>query len=357
MSFDPHAVTKNSGPSGKAVEALVAPVSVVVTDYIEDNLDWETAEFAGTGIEFLTHQLKHRPASELVEATRDADIIVVNMAPITAEVVAAWTRCKLVIRHGIGYDNVDVAALCKRGIPLVNIPDYCVEEVAEHAIALILNAARKITVSQKILRDSVELGQWDFRAAVPIQRMKGQRLGIVGCGRIGGCVYQRLSSFGFEFAVCDPYLPDDRLHALGVTPLSLEEVLSTSDIVTLHAPLNDNTRHMINATTLRLMKSSAFLINTARAGLIDHKALVSALEEGSIAGAALDVFDKEPPSPSDPLLGLDNVVLTPHLSWYSVEAEWVIRRRIVSVIHDFVAGRPLENVVNANELEGENQAC
>jgi D-3-phosphoglycerate dehydrogenase len=322
----------------------------VVTDFIEDNLDWEEQEFASAGLTFQTHQLKHEPEDDLIRATREADIIIVNMARITPLVVESWKRCRLVIRHGIGYDNVDVRALTRAGIPLVNIPDYCVEEVAEHAIALILNAARKVTVSQKILRASIELGRWDFRAAVPVHRMKDQQLGIIGCGRIGSRVYQKLSHFGFRLAVCDPYLSEERRVSLGVHPISLDQLLSTSDFVTLHAPLNADTRRLINANTLRQMKSTAYLVNTARAGLIDQDALVAALEQGTIAGAALDVFEQEPPLPSDPLLNIENVVLTPHLSWYSIEAEWSIRRSIVRIVNEFAAGMTLQNVVNSVEL-------
>jgi D-3-phosphoglycerate dehydrogenase len=322
----------------------------VVTDFIEDNLDWETQEFAAAGFAFKTHQLKHESEDDLIRATQQAEVIVVNMAKITPRVVQSWKRCRLVIRHGIGYDNVDVPALTQAGIPLVNIPDYCVEEVAEHAIALVLNAARKVTVSQKILNDSITLGRWDFRAAVPIHRMKDQQLGIIGCGRIGSRVYQKLSHFGFKLVVCDPYLSEERRKSLGVHIVSLEQLLATSDFVTLHAPLNTDTRRMINAETLRLMKSTAYLVNTARAGLIDHEALVVALEQGAIAGAALDVFETEPPIPSDPLLRLENVVLTPHLSWYSVESEWSIRRSIVAIVNEFAAGIALNNVVNATGL-------
>lgn len=322
------------------------PLKVVVTDYIEDDLNWEREQFRKAGFRFDCHQLKHSPEEQLVEATHDADIIVVNMAPITASLISRWSKCRLLIRHGIGYDNVDVEALTEAGIPLVNIPDYCVEEVAEHAITLLMNVARKVSYSRQVFDLSVAKGQWDFSTMGPVNQMRGQTLGIIGCGRIGSRVLQKLRSFGFEFEICDPKLSAARCEQLGITPKPLRDVLEASDIITLHAPLDGDTQRMINATTIGYMKKNAYVINTARAGLIDHDALIAAVKEGRIAGAALDVFEKEPPSPDDPLIGLDNVLLTPHISWYSIEAGWAIREMIFDIACNFAGGGTLENVVN-----------
>lgn len=322
------------------------PLKVVVTDYIEDDLEWEREQLGKAGFQFECHQLKHSPREELAAATRDADIVVVNMAPIPASLIAQWKKCRLVIRHGIGYDNVDVDALTEAGIPLVNIPDYCVEEVAEHAITLIMNAVRKVGYSRQVFDLSVKKGQWDFSSMGPVYRMKGQTLGIIGCGRIGSRVLRKLRSFGFHFEVCDPKLSEARCRELDITPKPLREVLEKSDIVTLHAPLEADTDRMINATTLGYMKESAYIVNTARARLIDQGDLITALQEKRIAGAALDVFEKEPPSPDDPLITLESALLTPHLSWYSIEAGWTIRERIVEIVSSFAAGEELENCVN-----------
>ncbi|MPY90619.1 MAG: C-terminal binding protein [Luteitalea sp.] len=327
-------------------------MKVVVTDYVEPDLDWEENELRECHIDFRAHQLKFGFFEELASATEDADIVVVNMAPITSSLVAHWKKCRLVIRHGIGYDNVDVDALTEKNIPLVNIPDYCVEEVAEHAIALLFALARKIVLSRSVVEQSSRKGEWDFAGVQPIFRLKDKVLGIIGCGRIGSRIYQRLGSFGFEFLVCDPYLSQPRQRELGIETVSRDQVLAESDFITLHTPLNSDTRQMINAKSLARMKESACLINTARAGLIDHPALYCALREGRIAGAALDVFEREPPAPDEPPFDLDNVVLTPHLSWYSVEASWDVRYKIVEEIRRFQKGLPPRNCINLEVARG-----
>ena len=311
---------------------------VVVTDYIEADLDWEAREMARRGIDFACHQLKAAPEAEVIEKTRDADIVVVNMVKITPSVVAGWRNVKLVIRHGAGYDNVDVPALTAAGIVLEYIPDYCRHEVAEQAIALMFACARKVVWSRKVLDDSVARGQWDFAPIVPMFRMDGMTVGIVGCGRIGSLVYRKLEHFGVKFLICDPYLSPQRKDELGIRTDDLKTVCAGSDFVTFHTPLNDETRHMVNAEMLSWMKPSAYLINTSRGGMVDHAALAEALRAGAIAGAAVDVYEAEPPKADFPLFDAPNVILTPHLSWYSKDAERTIREKIVQDIDMFVAG-------------------
>jgi len=302
------------------------------------------------GIKFCPYQLKFAPEDEIAAASADADIIVVNMVPITASLVAKWHKCALVIRHGIGYDNVDVPALTARGIRFANIPDYCPQEVAEQAIALIFALGRKVVYSRKVFDDSSRNGRWDFTPLEPMHQMKGQTLGIIGCGRIGSRVYRGLYNFGFKFLICDPYLSPRRKEELGIELVDHETVYLSADFITLHTPLNDETRHLINEKSLGMMKRSAYLVNTARAALINYDALYQALKSGQIAGAALDVFHPEPPPPDSPLFTLDNVILTPHISWYSVEAGWEIRRRIVEQIERFREGLPPLNWINEKEL-------
>jgi len=313
---------------------------VVITDYIEPDLEWETAELAKRGVEFHYHQLKFAPLAEVIAATRDAEVVIVNMAPVTAELIAGWRKCRLVIRHGVGYDNVDVAALERAGIPLCYIPDYCVEEVAEHASALILACGRKLVASRKVLEDSAARGRWDFAPLIPIYRMAGKTLGIIGCGRIGSRVHQKLGSFGFRFLICDPYLTAERQRELGIQVVDHETVFRHSDYITIHTPLNAETRHMVNARTLALMKPTAYLINTARGPIVDEIALADAVRQGVIAGAAIDVYGAEPPPPNHPLFGLPNVILTPHLAWYAEEGGWRIRELIILEIDRFLAGLP-----------------
>lgn len=325
-------------------------IKVVVTDYVEPDLAWEAEQMAGLQIDFEAYQLKSASEGELAAATKDADILVVNMAPVKANLVSQWRNCSLVIRHGIGHDNVDVAALTARRIRFANIPDYCVEEVAEHAIALMFALGRKLVFSRTVLESCSKRGQWDFAPVEPIHRMKGQTVGIIGYGRIGRCVYERLRGFGFNFRICDPYVKPKGVTNSDPPLVPHETVYRESDFISLHTPLNQQTRHIINEQSIKMMKPSAVLINTARAGLIDHEALHRAIIQGRLAGAGIDVFDPEPPSPDNPLFGLPNVILTPHLSWYSVESGEAIRRKIVEEIRLFQAGVPPTHWINRDDL-------
>jgi D-3-phosphoglycerate dehydrogenase / 2-oxoglutarate reductase len=312
---------------------------IVVTDYIEPDLKWESEEFARRGVQFEYHQLKFAPDEKVIEATKDADVVVVNMVKITSDIVAAWSKTRLVIRHGVGYDNLDLDALEKAGITPCYIPDYCAEEVAEQAISLILACGRRLVSSRKVLEESSARGRWDFADVIPIFRMAGQTLGILGCGRIGSLVYQKLKSFGFRFLICDPYLTAERKRELGIETVDKETMFRGSDFVTIHTPLTSETRYIVNRQTLAMMKPAAYLVNTARGTMVDVDALADALRRGVIAGAGIDVYAQEPPPPDYPLFGLSNAILTPHLAWYSEDAAWTIRKLIVLEVDRFLAGQ------------------
>ena len=322
-------------------------MKVVVTDYIETDLNWEAGKLAELGIEFAPHQLKFAPFEEIVAATRDADVVVVNMVPITRPLVETWTRCHTVIRHGVGYDNVDGKALDDAGIPLCYIPDYCVEEVAEQAIALLFASARRIVSSRKVLDESSANGRWDFKDTIPVFRMAGQKLGILGCGRIGSRVYEKLKSFGFEFLICDPYLTDERKRELGIETVDKETLFRESDLITIHTPLNAETRYIVNSESLAMMKPTAYVVNTARGGMVDCDALAEALKKNIIAGAAIDVYETEPPKPDYPLFDQRNAILTPHLAWYSEDAGIRIREIILLEIERAVNGLPPRYIANS----------
>ena len=330
---------------------MAKKLKVVVTDYIEPDLDWETQQFAERGIDFECAQLKFEPESKVIDFTRDADVVVVNMVKITEAVIDSWTNCKVVVRHGAGYDNVDVDALTKRDILLEYIPDYCTHEVAEQAIGLMFACARKVLWSQKVMYDSVERGEWDFRPIHPMFRLDGRTIGIVGCGRIGSLVYKKLEHFGVKFLICDPYLSERRRKGLGIETTDLKTLCEGSDFVTVHTPLNDDTRKLINAEVLSWMKPTAYLVNTSRGGMVDHEALAAALKSKQIAGAAIDVYETEPPKPDFPLIGLDNVLLTPHLSWYSEDSDRSIREKIVEAVDMYATGKSPRLAVNAEVVE------
>lgn len=326
-------------------------IKAVVTDYIEDDLAWEKSELAAAGIDFSAHQLKFKSPDDVAAVVADADVIVVNMVPFDAAMIARLSQCKLLIRHGIGYDNVDVEACTQAGITFAYQPDYCMEDVAEHAIALIFACARKVPQSRATLEASSANNQWDFSKVFPLYRMKDKTLGVIGAGRIGSRVCHRLASFGMRIVACDPYISDKRKADLPhVTFVDLETLLGESDFITIHTPLNEDTRRLINAGTLAMMKPTAYLVNTSRGAMVDADALAEALRAGTIAGAAIDVFDVEPPPPDLALFDLDNCILTPHLGWASVEAGWEIRKSIVADILAFKDGKPPRNVVNKEVL-------
>lgn len=328
-------------------------MKVVVTDYIEQNLDWEAEQCRKAGIEFAAYQLKFKPEAEVLTHVRDADVIVVNMVKFDASLVSKLTKCRLLIRHGIGYDNVDVAACTKQGIVFAYQPDYCKEDVAEHAIALIFACARKVVWSRRTLDHSSAKGQWDFSGLFPIHRMDGKTLGIVGLGRIGSRVYRKLRHFGMTIIASDPYLSAERKAQFpDVKFVDKKTLFETSDYITIHTPLNPETRHLVNAEALSWMKPTAYLVNTARGPMVDAEALAKACREKRIAGAAIDVFDVEPPPPDHPLFGLENVILTPHIGWASEEAGWEIRESILNDIMAWSQGKPARCVINKEILPG-----
>ncbi len=321
-------------------------MKVVVTDYIEDNLDWEAGQLQEQGIDFAAYQLKFKPEDEVVPKLEEADVVVVNMVKMTDSLLGRLPKCKLLIRHGIGYDNVDVEACTRHGIQFAYQPSYCMEDVAEHAIALILACGRKVVSSRKTLEDSSARGQWDFSELFPIYRLEGKTLGILGVGRIGSQVARKLKSFGFRIIGCDPYLSEKRKAALEIEFVDHETLWRESDYITVHTPLNTETRHIINSESLSKMKRSAYLINTSRGPMVDAEALADALETEVIAGAAIDVFDTEPPPREMRLFDLPSCILTPHIGWASEEAGQHIRESIVDDILRHARGEAPKFPVN-----------
>jgi len=251
--------------------------------------------------------------AELIELTQDADAIISVYARLTARVIDSLKRCQVIVRRGIGYDNVDIEAAAAKGIPVANVPDFCTEEVADHAMALLLCAARKVSTG----RDQVRSGGWDFRQLLPIPALRDCMLGLVGFGKIPRAVAKRAQGFSLKVQTSDPFIPAGLAAEHGVELVSLEELLSSSDFVSIHVPLTKDTRGMFSKREFAMMKPSAVVINTSRGPVVNEEALREALESGKIAFAALDVMTREPPEPDNPLRGMDNVVMTPHVAWYS----------------------------------------
>lgn len=325
-----------------------------ITDYIERDLKWEEDECRKLGINFACYQLKDAPPSRIIECVGDADIVLVNMAKFSDKVISGLVNTKVILRHGIGYDNVDVKAATRNGIIFANEATASSEDVAEHAVMLIFEAYKKKHVQDRMLKDWARTGIWSSKKIHPLYRMKGKTLGIVGCGNIGSRVLKKMSGFGLNILVCDPYLSKKRLKELGIKHTPFDEVLRKSDIVTIHVPVTDETRGMFNIKKFSLMKSSAVIINTARGPIVKTQDLIRALKEGMIAGAALDVFEKEPPAKDSGLLKMDNVILSPHIAWYSEEGGWDIRVMIMDDVRAFLKGRPPRFVVNHEVFRSKN---
>jgi D-3-phosphoglycerate dehydrogenase len=244
-------------------------------------------------------------------------------APVRAAAMAAMTRCKGIVRYGIGLDNIDLDEARKKGIPVRNVPDYCVDEVADHTIALALSAQRQIVSVFNRLKE----GTWKITPPHPLPPLRQSVLGLVGFGRIGRLVAERGRAFGMTVMVSDPVVSEAELRQAGVTPATFDRIVRESDVISLHCPLTETTRHLINEATLRLMKPTAILVNTSRGGLVDLDAVVGALQSGLIAGAALDVFEQEPLPANHKFLKLPNAIATSHVAWYSSASIQELQRR------------------------------
>lgn len=284
---------------------------VVVTDYGFPNVTLERKISESAGAEFAAFQCKTE--QQVVAAAKDADAVLVQFAPITRAVIEELTRCKVIVRYGVGIDNVDIEAARGRGIIVCNIPDYCIDEVADHTFALAMALTRQITS----IDANVRRNAWSNVAPRPMLASRQTTFVTLGFGRIARAVLDRAAACKFNVATCDPYLAADAATSIGVPNLSLDQALETADVLSLHVPLNEATRHIISTRTLSLLKPTTYLVNTARGGLVDGIALADALDRGQIAGAGLDVFEQEPLPSHHPLRNCANVILTSHVAWYS----------------------------------------
>ena len=302
---------------------------VLVTDHVFGDLEAEREALAAIGCE-----LELAPDDDLAAHVEGVDGILVCFAPVDARVIEAASGCKVIARYGIGVDNVDVAAATRNGIQVTNVPDYCLDEVADHAMALLLASARGVVTAARTVRE----GEW----TVPqegIHRIAGRRLALIGVGRIGSRVADRARAFGYEVVAYDPYVDG--------SARSVEEAVSGADAVSLHAPLTDETKHVIGDATLDAMERSPVLVNTSRGGLVDLDAVTRALDDGRLSGVALDVTEPEPLPADHPLRTHPRAIVTPHMSFYSAEAQAELQRRAVEEVVRALTGEPPRCPVNA----------
>jgi len=315
-------------------------LKILVTDYNWPSLEIEAHILRAAGAELVVAETGAE--AELVRLAPEADGILTCWKLVTPAVLDAAPRCRVVSRYGVGLDNIAVQRATELGILVTNVPDYCFEEVSDHAMALLLACARRVT----LFAAATQAGQWNLKAGWPLPRLRGQTLGIIGFGRIGRALAPKAVGFGLKLLVYSPRTPPEEVAPYGALTGDLAHLLHESDYVSLHVPLTDATRGLINAATLRQMKPGAYLINTSRGAVIDEAALLAAVQQKVIAGAALDVLTQEPPVAGHPLLGQPNILLTPHAAFYSEAAIEELQHKAAEHVAQALRGEIPGNVIN-----------
>jgi D-3-phosphoglycerate dehydrogenase len=317
---------------------------VAVTDSVFPSLEPEHRVLDPLGVELRPGQC--RSEDEVIALTQEADAVLNCYAKMTARVIAELKRCRVIARYGIGVDNVDIAAATRAKIVVTNVPDYCVDEVSDHGLALFLALARRVVAADS----AVKGGAWDVVAHKGIRRLRGQTLGLLGFGKIARALAVKAQALGMQVLAFDPFVDAETMARLKVRAADMDTLLTESDAVSVHVPLSPETRGIIGERALARMKPTAFLINTSRGGLVDEQALAAALTAGRLAGAALDVVEKEPPPPDHPLRKAPNVILTPHLAFYSREAVVELQTKVAEEAARALRGEPPRSPVNREVL-------
>ena len=315
---------------------------VVITDHRFPDVDQERRAVEALGGQLIVGQVTGE--AELIDLCRDADGVLNGRAKITAGVIAAMKHCRIIVRYGIGVDTIDIPAATERGIMVANVPDYCVDEVSDHALTLLLMLSRQAIPSIAVARQDI----WALTGLGPLHRLRGQVCGLFGAGRIGSLVASKVAPLGMQVLVHDPYLSESQARAMGAELVSFDHLLARSDFISLHAPLTDETRHRFGEAAFAQMKASAFIINTARGGLVEEAALLNALDAGQIAGAGLDAVESE--SVVTPtrtaLVNHPKIVVTAHTAWLSVEARVTLQARAAAQVAACLKGEKPYGLIN-----------
>lgn len=318
---------------------------ILITDYVWPSTGPERAVLAGIGAEII--EAPDPSEDTLAALAAEVDGIMTCFAEVTSRVVQAARKCVVVSRYGVGVDNIAVDTATQQGIAVTYVPDYCIDEVSDHVMALLLSWNRQIGFHDRIARE----GRWGGAPSpAPLVRLRGRKLGIIGLGRIGRAVAAKAQAFGLEVLAHDPYLPQSAPLPPGVQVCDLSRLLPESDYITLHTPLNDETRGLIGARELSLMRPSSFIINCARGPLIDESALYPALRDRKIAGAGLDVMEQAAPPAEHPIFQLDNVLVTPHIAFLSQQAVHELEVRTAQATVDVLQGHLPQHLVNPEVL-------
>lgn len=319
--------------------AVAMKTRVGITDCDHVGMAEEQAVFSANGIEMVLHQC--RTEDELIDQMQEFAVIGTQYAPLTERVFQNLPNLKCVVRYGVGVNTIDILAAQKLGIAVCNVPDYGIQEVASHAVALIMALTRKIVP----MNESVRNGKWDYGKSIPIYRFSDLTIGVIGIGRIGKKFAHIVRNLDCKIIACDPVYAGERKPPEYIEMTDLETLLRTADVVSIHTPL-ETSRNLIGERELALMKPSAYLINVSRGGIVDEAALENALRRGVIAGAACDVLAEEPPFGIHPLAKLDNFIGTPHMAWYSEQASSDLKRKLAEGMVRYVQGKPLMNRLN-----------
>jgi D-3-phosphoglycerate dehydrogenase len=317
---------------------------IAIADCDHDSIDIEEKVVRAAGGELVLRQA--HTEDDVIAMCAGADGLIVQYAPVTSRVLDALPTVKGVVRYGVGVDTVDLDAATSHGVVVMNVPDYGTEEVADQAIALAMSVLRGVTQLDRRLR----VGLTDLETIKPVPRISRSTFGIIGLGAIGRTTARKAAGVGFHVIGCDPFIPAGTDLGDGVEVTDQDDVVARSDVISLHVPLTRETRHMVDWGFLRSMKDTAIIVNTCRGAVVDTDALVGALSGGLIHGAGLDVFESEPLPADHPLTALDNVVLTPHASWYSDAAYVDLKRKAAEHIVDYLSGGEPRNVVNRGVL-------
>lgn len=313
-------------------------MKVIITDCDHANINIEKEILDKAGLEFVLKQCKTE--EDLIEQCKDGNIFINQYAPITRKVMEALPNLKMVVRYGVGVNNVDVKAATDLGVQVCNVPDYGMNEVADQAIAMMMALVRKVVIMNKYTKEV----KWDYIHSMPIRRNSTMTVGVVGLGRIGRNFAEKAHHLGFNVIGYDPYYKETE-ETKFIVPSTIDEIIEKSDIISIHCPLDGN-RDLFNASAFKRMKNTAYIINVSRGGIINEKALDEALTNGEIAGAALDCVEFEPMMPGSPLFKHENLIVSPHMGWYSEEAASELKRKVAEESVRFAAGEAVHYPVN-----------
>lgn len=323
----------------------MASFQIAVSDSVFPDLEPARAVLASIDAEL---RLAEAPTPDaIVRVAARADALLVTYAQITPDTIRRLERCRIISRFGIGVDNIDVATATEMGIVVTRVPDYCIDEVSDHTLALLLALVRKIPSSSA----RTHAGHWEMKAVIPIPRLRGSVLGLAGFGRIPQAVAPKAQAFGMKVIAHDPFVSPEAFLRAGVDPVDFDTLLQAADFVSIHTPLLPETRHLFGRETFARMKTGTYLINTARGPIVDEGALADALDSGRLAGAGLDVMEQEPPPPPSPLFGRDNVIITPHTSFYSEASLVDLQIKAAQEVVAVLSGRAPSHPVNPRVLE------